>query len=101
MRCYIASMRPASSAQRRRVLYTGNVQGVGFRFTVRQIAQSFAVNGFVRNLPSGKVELVAEGTPVELDRFLAEVANSMSDHIRDVATSSELATGEYGSFVIA
>jgi len=94
-------MPPTSSAQRRRVLYTGHVQGVGFRFTVRQIAQSFTVTGFVRNLPNGKVELVAEGAPVELDRFLAEVANSMADHIRDAATSSELATGEYGSFVIA
>ena len=100
-RRYIASMMPANSAQRRRVLYTGHVQGVGFRFTVRQIAQNFAVNGFVRNLPNGKVELVVEGTPVELDRFLAEIANAMADHIRDVATSSELATGEYGSFVIA
>ena len=94
-------MPPTSSAQRRRVLYTGHVQGVGFRFTVRQIAQSFAVTGFVRNLSNGKVELIAEGSPLELDRFLAEVASSMSDYIRDAATSTGLATGEYASFVIA
>jgi acylphosphatase len=59
IRQYIASMPPTSSAQRRRVLYTGHVQGVGFRFTVRELAQRFAVTGFVRNLSNGKVELVA------------------------------------------
>jgi len=94
-------MPPTSSAQRRRVLYTGHVQGVGFRYTVRQLAQHFAVTGFVRNLSNGKVELITEGSPLELDRFLGEVASSMSDHIRDATTSTGPATGEYASFVIA
>ena len=101
MRRYIASMPPTSSAQRRRVLYTGHVQGVGFRYTVRQLAQSFAVTGFVRNLSNGSVELVAEGLAKELDRFLAEVASSMADHIQDAAISTGPATGEYASFLIA
>ncbi|MBL8829940.1 MAG: acylphosphatase, partial [Planctomycetaceae bacterium] len=54
-------MPPALSAIRRRVLFHGRVQGVGFRVTTRSIAQRFAVTGWVRNLPDGSVELLAEG----------------------------------------
>src|SRR5207245_6186322 len=45
----------------RHVYYSGQVQGVGFRYTAQQLAAGFAVSGFVRNLPNGDVELVAEG----------------------------------------
>ncbi len=46
---------------RAHVYYSGQVQGVGFRFTCRQLASRHVVGGFVRNLPDGRVELVAEG----------------------------------------
>lgn len=49
------------------------MQGVGFRYTVMQIAQRFAVNGTVRNLSSGAVEVDAEGDEEEVDRFIAAV----------------------------
>ena len=51
------------------VLYSGRVQGVGFRFTVRQLACGYDVTGTVRNLPDGQVELVAEGARAELKAF--------------------------------
>ena len=51
------------------VLYTGRVQGVGFRMTVRQLACGFDVTGTVRNLPDGRVELIAEGAKAELKAF--------------------------------
>ena len=94
-------MRANSSSQRRRVLYAGNVQGVGFRFTSQRIAQGFAVTGFVRNLSNGSVELVAEGPPSELNRFLAQVAATMGDCIQDTDIHCQAATGEFASFVIA
>jgi acylphosphatase len=51
------------------VQYAGHVQGVGFRYTVQQLAMGFEITGAVRNLPNGQVELVAEGERAELEAF--------------------------------
>lgn len=51
------------------VMYSGRVQGVGFRYTVKQVAAGYEVTGTVRNLPDGRVELVAEGARDELEAF--------------------------------
>src|SRR5436305_12481781 len=56
------------------VFYEGRVQGVGFRFTVRQVAKGFDVTGWVRNLPDGRVELQVSGDEDELRAFLDQVA---------------------------
>jgi acylphosphatase len=78
----------------RRVYFSGRVQGVGFRFTSQQIARGFDVDGYVRNLPDGRVELVAEGHPAEVDGFLAAIRDVMRAYIRGEAVepcpSSEL-----------
>jgi acylphosphatase len=58
------------------VWYSGRVQGVGFRATVRQLACGYDVTGTVRNLPDGRVELVAEGVRKELEAFLEGIAES-------------------------
>jgi len=76
------------------------VQGVGFRFTTRQTAQRFAVQGFVRNLRSGGVELIAEGEPAELDRFLAAVALAMEGYIDSADVTRGPATGEFRAFEV-
>jgi acylphosphatase len=60
----------------KQVLYSGRVQGVGFRFTARQIAAGYEVNGWVKNLPDGRVELQATGEAEELEAFLAEILES-------------------------
>lgn len=91
--------------QRRQVTYSGHVQGVGFRYTTQSIARGFDVVGYVRNLPSGQVELVADGAPQELDRFLNEIAEQMSGHIRSVEVSctdknEKPAMGEFADFNI-
>ena len=65
----------------KRVLYSGTVQGVGFRFTTRTIAEGFRVAGFVRNLADGRVELLAQGADDEITRFLDAVSRRMSENI--------------------
>ena len=57
--------------ERRRlnIFYSGRVQGVGFRYAVKQVAAGFDVAGTIRNLPDGRVELMAEGAPAELAAF--------------------------------
>ncbi len=86
--------------ERRQVIYSGRVQGVGFRFTCRHIAQGYAVTGFVKNLDDGTVQLVAEGEPTVLDAYLAAIAERMGANIRRATTTSGPPTGEYSSFEI-
>lgn len=89
-----------SPSQRREILYSGHVQGVGFRYTVHRLARDYEVMGFVRNLPDGRVHLVAEGQAEEIERFLENVARTMSGYIRDAAMDVAPATGQFGEFTI-
>ena len=95
------SMANAGAPERRRLLYSGRVQGVGFRYTTRRIAQQHVVSGFVRNLADGRVEVVAEATPEVLDRFLGDVAKTLGRFMEDVEATRLPATGEWQTFEIA
>ena len=77
----------------KRLVYEGRVQGVGFRYTAQHLAQGFLVAGHVRNLPTGQVELVAEGPTDEVERFLAAVGQRMGHSIDRVMTYDEPVTG--------
>jgi len=84
-----------------RVIYSGQVQGVGFRYTVRTVATGFDVTGTVRNLPSGQVELIAEGARDELEAFRQAIRESGLDHfVRDEDVSWAEAAGEFRGFEI-
>ena len=75
----------------KRVCYEGRVQGVGFRWTIRNIAKGFDVIGWVRNLPDGRVELQVGGDESEVFAFLDSVMESeLRSHI-DNQTRSALA----------
>jgi acylphosphatase len=77
------------SIVRRRVFYSGLVQGVGFRFTTQRLAKNRDVGGYVRNLPDGRVELVAEGDPAEVDALLEAVRREFQGYIRDIQVETE------------
>ncbi len=84
------------------VYYSGRVQGVGFRFSVRQIACGCEVSGTVRNLADGRVELVAEGTRAELKSFLEGIAQSdLSGYISKQHASWSTGQGTLRGFAIA
>lgn len=72
----------AEGTIRIRVIFTGRVQGVGFRFTVQALSHGRTVSGFVRNLPDGTVEMEAQGTHGELDAFLSAIRAQFSGNIR-------------------
>jgi acylphosphatase len=80
----------------RHAFYSGTVQGVGFRYTALGVAQRHAVTGSVRNLPDGRVELIAEGEEAEVDRFLAAVRRRMAGYIEDVTVQAEQPRGDTG-----
>ena len=84
-----------------RVLYSGSVQGVGFRYTVRTVANGFEVTGTVRNLADGSVELVAEGQKDELDAFRQGIKDSGLEHfIEKEAVSWDDASNGFRGFEI-
>lgn len=89
-----------SRLSRREVHYSGHVQGVGFRYTTRGIAQRFQVTGFVRNLEDGRVQLVVEGEGTELEGFLSKLEREMARYIHDVQVNSSEPTREFDEFAI-
>ncbi len=83
------------------VLYSGDVQGVGFRYTVKSVATGFDVTGTVRNLSSGGVELIAEGSREELEAFRRAVQESGLDYfIRDEDITWVEPRGDFRGFEI-
>ena len=79
--------------------YEGRVQGVGFRYTTVSIAGRFRVTGFVRNMPDGDVEMVAEGTEGELTAFLAAIRSShLGRFIVKESSSWSSPSGEFEEF---
>jgi acylphosphatase len=68
----------------RRVIFEGRVQGVGFRYTTKDLAKGFEVRGWVKNLPEGSVELQVSGEREEVEAFLKEITQEspLAHHIR-------------------
>src|SRR5712672_65921 len=99
----VAHCRTDSVVKRKRmqVFYSGRVQGVGFRYAVRKVANGFDVTGTVRNLSDGRVELLAEGAREELDAFRTGIRESGLDHfIKNEEVSWGEAENEFRGFEI-
>ena len=86
--------------QRRTYLFSGHVQGVGFRYTARHFASGRNVTGYVRNLRDGRVELVMEGPDPDMDRLVEDVSQRMNGFIKKVDSVEDPATGEFQQFFI-
>lgn len=84
--------------RRLHALFTGTVQGVGFRFTAERLARRFLAAGYVKNLANGKVELVAEGEEASLREFLAGIRTAFKDYIREVDSQWSESSGEFSGF---
>jgi len=68
----------------RQYLFAGRVQGVGFRYSTKNLAKGFDVLGWVKNLPDGRVELQIQGDEEELDEFIQELQDSpLGHHIQE------------------
>lgn len=69
----------------RHVFFSGRVQGVGFRYSTKQIASGFDVTGWVKNLPDGRVELFAQAhDSEEVEAFLQDIQNSsLGSHVKE------------------
>jgi acylphosphatase len=95
-----AAILPGVSHERSTIIFSGRVQGVGFRATTERIAEGFAVAGWVRNQRDGSVLCVAEGEVAEVERFIAAIKHAMHAYIRDVQITRSPGTGEFSDFCV-
>ncbi|HXI72340.1 MAG TPA: acylphosphatase [Verrucomicrobiae bacterium] len=102
MRNHPPAVAPQANRCRLEIFYSGRVQGVGFRYTVKTVATGFEISGTVRNLPDGRVELVAEGARAELEAFRAAIRDEgLAGFIRDERVTWADAKNEFRGFEIA
>lgn len=80
--------------------FGGNVQGVGFRYTARNLARAISVAGWVKNLKDGRVELCVEGEEMQIESFLKELKKRMERNIQTVETEWSAPSGKFSVFEI-
>jgi acylphosphatase len=79
------------------VLISGRVQGVGFRWSCRRMAEAEGLAGWCRNLPDGRVEACFEGDPAAVERALAWCrAGAPSAIVTSLDVTPERPQGEPG-----
>jgi acylphosphatase len=96
----LSSFRLLSMKKRVRVIFSGMVQGIGFRFTAEAIASSLDVDGWVRNLRTGQVELVAEQEEKVLEELMKRLEGRFPGAIKGKDVAWDAATGEFKGFTI-
>ncbi len=86
-----------------RIIYSGSVQGVGFRFTVLRFAHDFdSITGYVKNLPDGSVELLAEGPENEVESLLEDIVSGPhSGHIKKVSANIIPVSSHFSDFSVS
>ena len=86
--------------KRMHILYSGRVQGVGFRFTAETMAVESGIQGWVKNLGDGRVEIMAEAEEEALKDFLNKIRQSFSRYIQDEDLRWSEAADEFQDFQI-
>jgi len=84
--------------KRLHIYYNGRVQGVGFRFSAEYIAQELNLTGWIKNLPDGRVELIAEGDEGILKKLIDEIENRMGSYVSNQLVYWEEFKGEFEHF---
>jgi len=82
------------------VFFSGRVQGVGFRYSVMQIAAEFVVSGYVMNLPDGRVKLEVEGVAPEIENFVIAIEERMHGFIRKTERAADRRAPQFSGFSI-
>ncbi len=84
----------------RRAIVTGQVQGVGYRFFAERAARDLDVRGWVRNLPDGSVETVAEGEEEAIARYFDRLRQGPRGALVAGVAEEDLSIGGFTSFEI-
>jgi acylphosphatase len=84
----------------KRIIFTGNVQGIGFRFTAHNIARRYGLAGFVRNLPDGSVEMFAQGRAEDIEQSLRDISETFAGYISETLIEEVEPDNHYKDFRI-
>ena len=82
------------------ILYSGTVQGVGFRYTVQRFAESLGLKGWVRNLDDGHVEITVQGAQALIEQLIAKIDQRYEGYIKDKHVSGVPSEENYQGFQI-
>ena len=82
------------------IIFIGQVQGVGFRFTAFRIANRYKLSGFVRNSPDGTVEMLTQGRSEDIDNCIRDIRDSLAGYIRETKIEEILTNPQYTDFKI-
>jgi acylphosphatase len=82
------------------IIFSGNVQGVGFRFTANRMAGRHQLTGYVRNLSDGTVEMLAQGKAEDIDDCIKDIKGSLRGYVRDVEIEKVPPNPKYTDFTI-
>jgi acylphosphatase len=85
---------------RSHVLFSGTVQGVGFRYTTQRFARELKINGWVKNLSDGRVEMMAEGPRERIESLLYKLDVFYVNKIQNKDIDWLDARGQFIDFVI-
>ena len=83
------------------VIFQGQVQGVGFRYTAKQTARQYKITGFVRNLPDGTVEMFLQGATQDIENCMQDIQESFTGYLRDTRTEPVSYDPRYTDFRVA
>ena len=86
---------------RAHIIFSGTVQGIGFRFMAQQYAVGFDLTGWVKNLPDGSVEIFAEGPKKDIEELCRNIESYFEGHIRHRNIEFSPSQSEFKSFKIA
>jgi acylphosphatase len=82
------------------IIFSGQVQGVGFRFTAFNVANRYQLMGFVHNLPDGTVEMFAQGPAQTIDNCVRDIEEEFSGYIRGIKIEEIPLNAQYKDFKI-
>jgi len=83
------------------LIISGSVQGVFYRHNTNQVANRLGLKGFVRNLPNGNVEVIAEGNEEKLNELIEFCKKGPeSAHVDNIKIEYEKPTKEFNTFSI-
>ena len=82
------------------ILFSGAVQGVGFRWTAARLARDLPLAGFVRNLGNGRVEVIATGEPAVVSEMISRLQDHFGVGILGIERNQRPAVEEFSGFTI-